>query len=150
MRFKIIGKGGVALEKKLRRSNHWSGKKSVGDPIASSAGKSREEAAGASREGVCYTLWCEQCGDQVAAYKGETGRNAFTRGEEHLEALEARNAEKSVLWLHSVHHQQGRKGVPYSMKVTTTHTTPMDRQVRERVDLSNFKGPVPMNTRNKS
>ena len=56
--------------------------------------------------------------------------------------------DKSVLWLHSVHHHQGRVGVQYSMKVTTTHTTPMDRQVRERVDLSNFRGPVLMNRRN--
>jgi hypothetical protein len=98
--------------------------------------------------GVWYTLWCGECGEKVAAYKGETGRNGYTRGVEHLEALQSRNEDKSVLWLHSVHHHQGRVGVEYRMRVTSTHTTPMERQVRERVDLSTFKGPVLMNRRN--
>ena len=54
--------------------------------------------------GVWYTLWCGECGEKVAAYKGETGRNGCTRGVEHLEALQSRNEDKSVLWLHSVHY----------------------------------------------
>ena len=97
---------------------------------------------------MCYTLWCGECGEEVAAYKGEAGRNAYSRGVEHLEALEARREERSVLWLHSVHHHQGREGVEYRMRVTSTHTSPMDRQVQERVDLSSFRGPVLMNRRN--
>ena len=40
-------------------------------------------------ESVTYTLWCQECGDEVAAYKGETGRNAYSRGVEHLDYLEA-------------------------------------------------------------
>ena len=40
-------------------------------------------------ESVTYTLWCQECGDEVAAYKGETGRNANSRGVEHLDYLEA-------------------------------------------------------------
>ena len=34
------------------------------------------------------------------------------------------------------------------MRVTSTHTTPMGRQVRGCVNLSNFKGPVFMDIRN--
>ena len=144
IRFKIVGKGGVSLEKKLRRSNPWSGV---------NCGRlwcfpCRAEGGGDCwREGVCYTLWCVECGEEVAAYKGETGRNAYTRGVEHLEALAKRSVDKSVLWLHSVHHHQSRVGVDYRMRVTTTHNTPMDRQVKERVDISSFQGPVLMNRR---
>ena len=145
IRFKIIGKGGESFENKFRRSNPWSGG-NCGRPKCFPC---REEGGGDCwREGVCYTLWCVECGEEVAAYKGETGRNSYTRGVEHMEALEAKNVDKSVLWLHSVHHHQGRVGVEYRMRVTSTHTTPMERQVRERVDLSTFKGPVLMNRRN--
>ena len=33
----------------------------------------------------------EECCANIAEYKGETGRNALTRGKEHLENLEAEN-----------------------------------------------------------
>ena len=84
---------------------------------------------------------------KVAAYKGETGRNAYTRGVEHLEALQSRNEDKHVLWLHSLHHHQGSVGVDYSMRVTSTHSTPLDRQCTEQINISYFQGPVLMNRR---
>ena len=96
---------------------------------------------------MCYTLWCGECGEEVAAYKGETGRTSYTRGLEHLEALENRSEDKSVLWLHSVHHHQGRVGVKYLMRVTSAHSTPLDRQCMEQVNIAYFRGPVLMNRR---
>ena len=89
-------------------------------------------------ESVTYTLWCQECGDEVAAYKGETGRNAYSRGVEHLEHLEANDEDKSVLWLHSVHHHQSRRDVKYSMKVTGAFQDPLDRQIMEKVQIQNF------------
>ena len=80
--------------------------------------------------------------------KGETGRNAYTRGLEHLKNLEAKNLDKSVLWLHTVHHHQGREGIPYTMKVTGSFQEPLDRQIMERVRISRFEGPVLMNRKN--
>ena len=85
---------------------------------------------------------------KVAAYKGESGRNGFTRGVEHLESLEARDEEKSVLWLHSVHHHQGRLDVPYRMRITGAFFDPLDRQLQERVNITNFQGAILMNRRN--
>ena len=98
------------------------------------------------REGACYTLWCGECGEAVAAYKGETGRNGFSRGEEHLDNLDTKNEDKSVLWAHSVHQHQARE-VQYLMKVTSCHSESLDRQVRERVNISSFKGQFLMNRR---
>ena len=86
-------------------------------------------------ESVTYTLWCQECGDEVAAYKGETGRNAYSRGVEHLEHLEA----KSVLWLHSLHHHQSRRDVKYGMKVTGAFQDPLDRQIMKKIQIQNFK-----------
>ena len=62
-------------------------------------------------------MLCDECGEGVAEYNGETGRNGYTRGLEHLASLEARKEDKSVLWLYSLHHHQGRENVVYSMKV---------------------------------
>ena len=98
-------------------------------------------------ESVTYNLWCNECGEEVAAYKGESGRNSFSRGEEHLDYWEANDEEKSVLWLHSVHHHRSRQDVNYSMRVTGAHKEPLDRQIMERVQIQNFKGPVLMNRR---
>ena len=60
----------------------------------------------------------------------------------------AKDEDNSVLWLHSLHHHQGREDVNYTMKVTETYNEPLDRQVMERVQISNFKGPVLMNRKN--
>ena len=108
----------------------------------------RSEGGGDCRaEGVTYILWCEECGVEVHRYDGETGRNACERGSEHLSALEARSEERSVLWLHSVNYHNSRVDVPYHMRVTAKYSTPLDRQVAERVSISNYRGTL-MNRRN--
>ena len=145
IRFKIIEKGGVTLEKKLRRSNPWAGGKCGRAMCFPCQGP---KGGNCWREGVTYSLWCEECGEKVAAYQGETGRNGFTRGREHLESLEAKNEDKSVLWLHSIFHHQRREDVPYSMRVTGGYKDSLDRQVMERVHISNWRGPVRMNRKN--
>ena len=106
-----------------------------------------EKGGNCWKESVTYTLWCDECGEEVAAYKGESGRNGFTRGGEHLDYWEACDEDKSVLWLHSVHHHQSRQDVNYSMRVTGAFKDPLDRQIMERIQIQNFKGPVLMNRR---
>ena len=145
IRFRIVEKGGITLEQKLRRSNPWAGEK-CGRPKCFPC---RSERGGnCYRESVTYTIWCEECGEEVATYIGESGRNAFTRGCEHLDALNSRDEEKSVLWKHSKTHHQEREDVVYSMAVTGGYKAPLDRQLMERVKISNFKGPLLMNRRN--
>ncbi len=95
-------------------------------------------------------LNCDTCsqgkgGKEVAAYKGETGRNAFDRGKEHLAFLDKKCEKESVLWLHALHHHQGREDVPYAMRVTGAYRDSLDRQVTEQVHITNFRGPVWMN-----
>ena len=99
------------------------------------------------REGVTYSLFCLDCGERVARYLGETGRNGYTRGLEHLDNLGTREENKSVLWAHTVHHHGGRAEVEYAMRVTGVHADSMDRQVREGVNIANFQGPILMNRR---
>ena len=48
------------------------------------------------RESITYLLWYEECGIKVVAYKGESGRNGFSRGEEHLDNKATKDEEKSI------------------------------------------------------
>ena len=84
----------------------------------------------------------------MAAYKGESGRNGFSRGEEHLDNKATKDEEKSILWAHSVHHHNSREDMVYMMTVTGAYNEPLDRQIMERVQISNFQGPVLINRRN--
>ena len=70
----------------------------------------------------------------IKIYFGESGRNGFSRGKEHFEKKLAKDEDNSVLWLHSLHHHQGREDVSYTMKVTRTFNEPLDRQVREDIN----------------
>ena len=65
-----------------------------------------------------------------------------------MDGLTARDEEKSVLWLHSKTHHQGREDVVYTMQVTRGYKDPLDRQLMESVQISNFGGPTLMNRRN--
>ena len=76
----------------------------------------------------------------MVAYKGESGRNGFSRGEEHLDNKATKD--------HSVHHHNSREDMVYMMRVTGAYNEPLDRQIMERVQISNFQGPVLMNRRN--
>ena len=42
--------------------------------------------------------------------------NAYSRGTEHLDSLDARDESKSVLWLLSSHHHNSSEDVGYAMK----------------------------------
>ena len=146
IRFKIVEKGGVTLENLLRRSNPWSEESCGRANCFPCNGGGR--GGSCWREGVVYALRCQECGDEVATYFGESGRNAYSRGKEHLEKLSSRDMDNSVLWLHSVHHHQGKEDVNYTMEVVRNYNEPLDRQIMEKVQISNFKGAVLMNRRN--
>ena len=53
------------------------------------------------KNGVCYKIRCETClrAGRSAQYDGEAGKNAFTRGYEHQDAIRIKN-EESPLWKH--------------------------------------------------
>ena len=76
IRFKIIEKSGVTLEQKLRRSNPWSGER-CGQQNCFQC--KTDDGGDCWRESVTYSLVCEECGEAVCKYFGESGRNEFSR-----------------------------------------------------------------------
>ena len=70
-----------------------------------------------------------------------------TTGEESIRTIWKPEMRRN-LWLHSLHHHQGRVDVPYKMRTTGSYSDPLDRQLQERVNITSFKGPILMNRRN--
>ena len=140
IRFKVVERRGVTLEEKLRKSNPWAGERCGRDNCFPCK---TDEGGDCWREGVTYSLVCEECG---AEYFGESGRNGFTRGADHLLNKEAQDENRSVLKLHANHHHGGAD-VRFNMKVTRLHNDSLDRQVTEGVNIANFRGDVLMNRR---
>ena len=96
---------------------------------------------------MTYSLICEECGEEICKYFGESGRNGFSRGEEHLANQNAEDENKSILKLH-VNHHHNRREVNFIMKVADVHPSCLERQVTEMVNIENLQGPILMNRRN--
>ena len=47
-----------------------------------------------------------------------------------------------------LHHQGREEEVEFEMRVTGSYNDPLDRQIMESIQISNFSGPVLMNRRN--
>ena len=91
------------------------------------------------RNSVTYQIVCKACG---AHYKGETSRNMYTRGNEHLQQFKSRS-KASAMWAHCIKHHDSRP-VEFKMEQTASFSTSHRRQVAEGVQIRNYPG-IPMN-----
>ena len=156
IRFLVCEVGGTQLHNVNWKPNPWSGGKCSRVNCFPCKG---ETGGNCWRPGCTYSLNCDDCTlkykqnnnnkvVEVAQYKGETGKNGFERGKQHLKYLQKKDTKESVLWLHSLHHHQGREDIKYSMSVTGIFKEPLDRQIMEKVQISNFQGDILMNRKN--
>ena len=79
---------------------------------------------------------------------GQLGRNGYSRGLEHWDNLNAKDEEKSVLWLHCKDVHQAREDVKLTLKVEGAYNEVLERRLMERVRISNFRGESLMNRSN--
>ena len=125
---KVVEQPGITLKRMLQRSDPFKEKncRDINCLVCSTGGK------GSCRStGVTYELVCQVCHHK---YIGETSRSAYTRGKEHLRALEQRE-EGSVMWRHSCDKHGG--DVPdFTMNVTGRfRNDAMLRQITESVRI---------------
>ena len=133
---------GKSIKKRLQRSDPFKGKKCE-DPdrcMVCMGGGSR-----CRTNGVTYEVRCEKCGD---FYIGETGRNGYTRGLEHLEGIMNKN-EDSVFHRHNVDKHDGTLvAKDFKMKITGVYGgDATKRQVAEAVRIQHGQGPNILNKR---
>ena len=96
-----------------------------------------EGSGNCRRSNVSYEIVCDRVGCKDV-YIGETSRNAFCRGREHLKGLESMKDE-SVLVEHLKECHEGDTLHPpchkFKMNVTECHNTTLDRMVSEAVSI---------------
>ena len=86
-----------------------------------------------------YWSWMISTDRCIISWPLKSGRNGFSRGEEHLANQEAADENKSILKLNSIHHHNGREE-NFTMKVTDVHSSCLDRQVTKRINIRTFRG----------
>ena len=86
-------------------------------------------------KGVVYELLCEAC---KAGYDGQTGRNALSRGREHVaksNTNDINEKEKSVIYRHERDSHDGQK-MKWNMKVVRSfNKKPLDRKICESLRI---------------
>ena len=82
----------------------------------------------------------------VARYWGETGRNAYTRGQDYLRAL--RNNDKSYAVVkHRTDYHGGDPAVEYKMGVLSLHKDVLGRLAREGTNMVSGMEEVLLNSK---
>ena len=94
-----------------------------------------------------YEIGCDECAEtQTVLYIGETSRNAYVRGLEHIQKYHYKD-NKSPLYKHAQTHHGGRLDVKFSMKVANRFRDPLTRQVNEGVRIHNCEAEVSLNSK---
>ena len=129
LKIKIVERTGTNLKKVLQRSNPFKNRLCARQDcfVCTTGGQGPCGALG-----VTYEIVCKRC---LKKYIGETARNAYTRGKEHLNDLE-RESERSVLMRHAEEDHEGM--LPeYTMSVTGVFANDaMMRQISESVQIT--------------
>ena len=111
------------------------------------AGEWDHKKGDCERNSVGYIIVCVTCQEagRVTTYEGESGRNGYARGLEHLQGLRTRSI-KSPLWKHCILEHSGEEAT-FRMEVVSMHSTCLDRQVHEMVRIGGSEAEVVLNSK---
>ena len=131
-RFKIVEKGGRTIERSLMKPNPGGreGCQNEDCPVCPDGGKQ------CHLSNVQYSIKCKPCTDAV--YFGESHRNLYTRGKEHVRKL-VKKEDSSFMHRHQVEKHSGEPA-NLEMKVMRSFRDPLSRQVTEAVMIKNHAG----------
>ena len=71
----------------------------------------------------------------VPTYVGESGRNMFTRGQEHSQKLQKKDSS-SAMWKHCAFAHGGDLSTPFRMKLLSKHRDPLGHVIAEGVRIN--------------
>ena len=103
-----------------------------------------------NREGVVYRGKCSKCqeGSREAIYIGESGRSGYVRGKEHLAAIKEPHKHKNNAFAkHVLEHHRGEKDVKFTIDIIKSYKKPLERQVREGVEIYRANPDIRMNSK---
>ena len=109
-------------------------------------------------EGVCrktgagYQIDCNVCGEESITnkYAGETGKNLFNRGANHVNDVEKKRTN-TPLWKHILEKHNGVMAIPifshFQMKLIQFFSKPQRRKANEGVRISHLDPDIRMNSK---
>ena len=130
LNIRVVEKGGTPIKNILKRSKQKDINNVCNCLVCTSGGK-----PGACRkEGAIYEIKCKEC---QSSYIGETGRNAYTRINEHLhDAADPSKHKHSVLHRH-IEEKHNNKDVTYDATVLQSFPkSAMRRQIAESIHIN--------------
>ena len=130
IKFKIIEKGGLTVEKMLQKPNPTSSGKCGKDNCI--LDKQRSSDTMCHKSNVLYEWVCRKCQNK---YVGETSRNFYTRSLEHLDKA-SKNKEDSFINNHQK-EKHNNDQPDFCVKVLKSFKDPLSRQVYEGVHIRN-------------
>ena len=139
-KIKVIEKSGKTLKQILQRSDPFRPRKCARDNCFVCQSNGRGPC---TRHGVTYDIKCQGC---ESVYVGETARNAYTRGNEHMECMK-KDRERSALWKHCVEKHDAEQQ-DFKMSVIGVYDNDaMLRQLAESVRINKISGELLMNSK---
>ena len=86
---------------------------------------------------IGYSIICKTCKDRQIekSYEGETCRNAYIRGNEHLKALQQKSKHSVLLKHVETDHNDEKDSVEFQMRVVGRFKTALSRQIDEGVRI---------------
>ena len=136
IRFKIMEVGGRTIKRELQKSNPTATPGCTeSDCIACNI--ERGKGGDCRKNNVNYEIECQLCPEgKRPVYIGETARNLYTRGKEHMNNSRNRETTRddgaSFMHRHMEDHHKGLQK-KFTGKVTKANTDSFSRQVREGV-----------------
>ena len=102
-------------------------------------------------EGIVYQGICRKCKENgiSSVYIGETSRSMYVRGKEHLNAIgNPTNHKHNAFAKHIIEqHSDEREDVKFDIDIIGSFKRPLQRQIREGVEIINCKGDIIMNSK---
>ena len=135
LKFKVVEYGGPTVKSKVQKSNPTS---TAGcdnqDCLACKEG--RGKGGPCLKSNVQYELSCTQCpGSDQCVYIGESSRNLYTRGKEHIDKYQSKKrCPESFM---KKHQEEVHNDLPadFTAKVTGTFRDSLTRQISEGVHI---------------
>ena len=143
IRIKVIEKSGKKIKDILQRNDPLSENKCIDECCLICKTSTR---GGCRSSGVTYRIKCENETECPFAYEGQTGKNGYSRGNEHMFDYESKN-KNSVLWKHcQLKHENVEQN--FSMDIIDRcRGDPTKRQILEAVHINNKDALTSMNDR---
>ena len=138
--FKIVETGGDSVKSRIQKSNPTA-TKGCTNPECVACKTERGGGGNCRKGGITYQFECQLCPpSQKNLYIGESSRNLFTRGKEHMDMFRNKD-KKSFMMKHQTEKHQGVAG-NFTAKVTGGAQDCLTRQVREAVLIRRCQVPV--------